>query len=182
MTTRLLKIYSTVLRPESLPVLREEVAAVVRNLKAGKSPGVDKISSELLQDRGDSPTTVLAAIRQKIWETTELPKEWTQSLVIPLPKKGNLRQRQNYRTISSISHPSKIMLRFILNRLKAKAEELLTEEPAGFRPSRSTVEQIMRQNNKMRGDRVTLPALLSLRPSHFTGQPISSVIYKETGW
>ena len=76
----------------------------------------------------------------------------------------------------------KIMLRFILNRLKAKAEELLTEEPAGFRPSQSTVEQIMRQNNKMRGDRVTLPALPSLRPSHFTGQPISSVIYKETGW
>ena len=35
-------------------------------------------------------------------------------LVIPLPKKGNLKQCQNYRTISLISHPSKIMLRLIL--------------------------------------------------------------------
>ena len=34
------------------------------------------------------------------------------------------------------------MLRVILNRLKAKAEELLAEERASFRPSRSTVEQI----------------------------------------
>ena len=30
----------------------------------------------------------------------------------------------------------------MLNRLKAKAEELLVEEQAGFRPGRSTVEQI----------------------------------------
>ena len=70
------------------------------------------------------------------------PKERTQSLVIPLPKKGNLRKCQNYRTISLISHASKIMLRIILNRLKSKAEELLSEEQAGFRAGRSTVEQI----------------------------------------
>ena len=49
-------------------------------------------------------------------------------LVIPLPKKGNLRQCENYRTLSLISHPSKIMLQVILSQLKAKAEELLAEE------------------------------------------------------
>ena len=47
-----------------------------------------------------------------------------------------------YRTFSLISHPSKIMLRVILNRRKGKAEELLAEEQAGFRPCQSTVEQI----------------------------------------
>ena len=72
----------------------------------------------------------------------EWPKEWTQSLVIPLPKKVNLKQYQNYRTISLINHPSKIMFRAILDRLKAKAEELLAEEQTGFRPGRNTVEQI----------------------------------------
>ena len=34
------------------------------------------------------------------------------------------------------------MLRVILNRLKAKAKERLAGEKAGFRPDRSTVEQI----------------------------------------
>ena len=82
---------------ESLPVLREEVEEAVPRLKAGKSPGVDNIPSELLKNGGDATTTVLTALCQKIRET----KEWP-----------------NYRTIS---HSSEIMLRVILNRLKAKA-------------------------------------------------------------
>ena len=38
-----------------------------------------------------------------------------------------------------------MMLRVILNRLKAKTEELLAEEQAGFRSGRSTVEQIFKR-------------------------------------
>ena len=72
-----------------------------------------------------------------------MAKGVTKSL-ITFPKKGSLKQCQNYRTISLISHSSKIMLRLILNRLKAKAEERLAEERAGLRPGRSTVEQIFK--------------------------------------
>ena len=54
----------------------------------------------------------------------------------------NLRQYQNYRTISLISRPSKIMLKMILNKLKPQAEKIITEEQAGFRAGRSTTEQI----------------------------------------
>ena len=125
---------------ESLPV-QEEVEEAVRSLTAGKSPGVDNILSELLKNGGEATTTVLTATCQKIWETKERPKLWTQSLVIPLPKKGKPKQCQTYRAISLISHPSTIMLRVILIRLKAKAEKL-AEKQAGFRPGLSTVEQI----------------------------------------
>ena len=82
-------------------VLMEEVEEAVHGLKAGKSPGVDNIPSELLKNGGEA-TTVLT-ICQKILETKQWPKAWTQSLVILLPKKGNLRQYQNYRTISLIT-------------------------------------------------------------------------------
>ena len=61
---------------------------------------------------------------------------------ISVLKKGNLKQCQNYRAISLISYPSKAMLRVILSRRRAKAEELLAEEQAGFRPGRSTEEQL----------------------------------------
>ena len=54
---------------------------------------------------------VLLNICNKIWQTGEWPTLWTQSLVITLPKKGNLLQCQNYRTISLISHASKVMLK-----------------------------------------------------------------------
>ena len=123
-------------------MLREEVEEAVRNSRVGKSPGVDNIPSELLKNGGEATTAVLLAICQKIWEMKEWPKEWTQSLDIPLPKKGKIKQYQIYRTISLISHQGNIIIRVILNRLETKAEELLAGEQAGFRPGRSTVEQI----------------------------------------
>ena len=42
-------------------------------------------------------------------------------------REGSLKQCQNHRIISLISHPSKTMLRVILNRLEAKVEEMLAE-------------------------------------------------------
>ena len=57
-------------------------------------------------------------------------------------QKGNLQQCQNYRTISLISHPDKVMLKIILNRLKPQAEKIIAEEQAGFRAGRNTTAQI----------------------------------------
>ena len=89
-------------------MLREEVEGALHSLKAGKSPGVDNIPSEMLKNEGEAKTTALTAICQKIWET----KEW---LVLPLPKRNILRQCKNYHTISQVRHLSQIMLRVILN-------------------------------------------------------------------
>ena len=85
---------------------------------------------------------IINIICNKIWKTGEWPTTWTQSLVITLPKKGNLQLCQNYITISLISHTSKVMLKIILNRLQSQAEEIIAEEQAGFRAGRSTTEQI----------------------------------------
>ena len=100
------------------PIFRREVESAVQSLKKGKSAGVNNISAELVQAGGEDVITALTTICNKIWQTGELPTQWTQSLVITHPKKGNLHQCQNYRTISLISHPSKVMLKIILNRLK----------------------------------------------------------------
>ena len=124
------------------PILREEVELAVKSLKKGKSAGVDNIPGELIQAGGESMITVLTAICNKIWRTGEWPKPWTQSLIITLPKKGNLKDCKNYRTISLISHASKVMLKVLLNRLTPQAEKIISEEQAGFRAGRSTTEQI----------------------------------------
>ena len=123
-------------------ILRREVEAAVHSLKKGKSAGVHNIPAELVQAVGEDVITALTKICNNIWQTGEWPTPWTQSLVITLPKKGNLQQCQNYRTISLISHPSKVMLKTILNRLKPQAEKVIAEEQAGFRAGRSTTEQI----------------------------------------
>ena len=96
------------------PILREEVEITVAALKKGNSAGVDNIPAELVQAGGESMIDVLTKICDKIWKTGEWPSRWAQSLIITVPKKGNLQLCQNYRTISLISHTSKDMLRVIV--------------------------------------------------------------------
>ena len=123
------------------PILRKEVEAAVRSSKKGKSAGVDNIPAELFQAGGEDVIIAIKTICNKNWQTGEWPTPWTQSLVITPPKKGNLPQCQNYRTISLISRRSKVMLKIMLNRLKSQAK-IIAEEKAGFRAGRSTIEQI----------------------------------------
>ena len=118
------------------------MVAAVQSLKKGKSAGVDNIPAELVQAGGEELITALMTICNKIWQTGEWQTLWTQYLVITLPKKGILQQSRNYRMISLISHPSKVMMKIILNRLKPHAEKIIDEEQAGFRAGRSTTEQI----------------------------------------
>ena len=101
------------------------------------------IPAELVQAYGEDVITAVTTICNNILRTGEWPTLWIQSLVITLPMKGNLQQCQNYRTISLISHPSKVMLKIILNRLKPQAEKISAKEKAGFRAGRSTTMQIL---------------------------------------
>ena len=78
------------------PILHREVEAAVQSLEKGKSAGVDNIPAELVQAGEEDVITTLATICNKIWQTGEWPTPRTQSLVITLPKKGNLEQCQNY--------------------------------------------------------------------------------------
>lgn len=83
---------------------------------------------------------MLLTICNKIWQTGEWPTLWMQSLIITVPKKGNLQLCQNYRTTSLISHSSKVMLKIPLNRLKLQAEEIIAVEQVTV--GHSTTEQI----------------------------------------
>ena len=123
------------------PILWEEVEAAAESMKKGKSAGVDNFQSELVQAGGEAMIDMLLIICNKIWQTGEWPTPWTQSLIITLPKKGNLQLCQNCRTVSLISHPSKVMLRMLLSRLKPQAEDIIEEQRTGFRAGRSTTEQ-----------------------------------------
>ena len=101
--------------------------AALQSLKKGESAGVDNIPAELVQAGRKAVITTLPTICNKIWQTGEWPTPWTQSFVITLPKKGNLQQCQNYRTISFISHPSMFMLKIILV-LKPQVEKIIAKE------------------------------------------------------
>ena len=88
--------------------------AAVLSIKRGKSAGVDNMPAEMVTADGGAVTTAFLTFCNKIWQTGEWPIPWTQSLAMTLPKKGSVQQYQNYRTISLISHPNKVMLKIVL--------------------------------------------------------------------
>src|SRR5574337_1103830 len=61
---------------------------------------------------------------------------------IPIPKKGNVKECSNYRTVALISHASKVMLKIIQARLQQYMTYELPDVQAGFRKGRGTRDQI----------------------------------------
>jgi len=72
------------------------------------------------------------------------PEDWVNSVFIPLPKKGDLTQCNNYRTIALVSHASKVLLKIILERIRSKTESEISEVKAGFRISEEDGEPEIR--------------------------------------
>ena len=107
---------------ETLPILKSEVENAIYMLKNDKTPGNYNISAELIKHGGESIIKIYTEICQNIWKTKIWPDQWTKSLIIPIPKKGDTKKCSNYRTLSLIPHPSNILLRIILNRLIPQAE------------------------------------------------------------
>ena len=63
----------------------------------------DGIPVELFQILKDDAVKVLHSICQHIWKIQQWPQDWKMSVFIPIPKKGNAKERSNYHTIAFIS-------------------------------------------------------------------------------
>ena len=61
---------------------------------------------------------------------------------IPIPKKGNAKECSNYRTVTLISHTSKVMLKILQARLQQYVNHELPDVQTGFRKGRGTRDQI----------------------------------------
>src|SRR5206468_1259705 len=80
---------------------------------------------------------------QQIWKEGSVPMEWTRSILVTLPKKGDLGDCKNYRIVAQISHAAKVSMLVLLNKLNSQTEEYISDEQAVFRKNRSTVQQIL---------------------------------------
>ena len=63
-------------------------------------------------------TSVLHSLFSKIWEKEEVLAVWREGIMIKLPKKGILRDCNNYRGIMLLSVPGKVLNRIMLERVR----------------------------------------------------------------
>ena len=129
------------------PPRKEEIIKAIKTLKNRKAPGQDNLCAELFKTDPEQAADILLPLFKDIWVGKEVPKDWDQGIIIKIPKKGNLQDCSNWRGITLLSIPSKILAKVIINRLSDAIDPLLRKEQAGFRKERGCTEQIFALRN-----------------------------------
>ena len=126
------------------PISETEVKEAIRHLKLGKASGIDEISSEFLIYADTIVVPFLCKLYNKLYDVCYFPFEWSKSIIVPLFKKGDEGNPDNYRGISLLSIVSKVFTSILNKRLYswAEKENKISTEQAGFRRSYSTIDHI----------------------------------------
>ena len=74
-----------------------EVELAIEKLKSHKSPGIDQIPAELIKAGGKTIRCEVHKLNIAIWNKEELPGEWNESIIVPIHKKGDKTDCNNYR-------------------------------------------------------------------------------------
>ena len=127
---------------EDIQITEADVNAVIKSLKTGKAPGEDDIRPEMLKAMNIYGVRWLTRVCKVACSTGQAPKQWQTSVIIPIHKKGDKRKCTNYRGISLISVPGKVYAKCLEKKCREIVEPLPTDAQCGFRPGRSTMNQI----------------------------------------
>ena len=73
----------------------EEVLKAIKKLN-GKAADVDGIQAELRKYGGDELARRITTLCNRIWTTGEMPEDWCDGIIIPIPKRGDLRDCNNW--------------------------------------------------------------------------------------
>jgi hypothetical protein len=114
-----------------------EVEVAIRKWKRYKAPRSDQIPEEVIKGGGALRSEIHKLI-MLIWNNEELPHQWKESTAVPIHKKGDIIDCNNYRVISLLSTSYKILSNILLSRLLPYADKIIGDH----RRNRSTTDQI----------------------------------------
>ncbi|CAN0437199.1 unnamed protein product, partial [Laminaria digitata] len=128
-------------------ISEDEVVGALTRMKRHKAPGEDGIPADCLKlALGEGSSDIrkgMLALLNLTWKNKTLSEAWQNSVVVSIPKKGDLTYMNNYRGISLMSTVLKILMGIISDRLNEAFEEedLFTPAQAGFRRIEECVTQ-----------------------------------------
>ena len=122
----------------------EELEGAIKDLKKNKASGEDLILNEFIIYAPTKIKIILLCIFNCILNTEIFPSFWAIGDIVPIFKKGDKHNVNNYRGITIISCIGKLFTRILNNRLSkwAEKEHKINESQLGFRKEKSTTDCI----------------------------------------
>ena len=75
---------------------------------------------------------LLLDLTHTVWEERQVPRDWADAIIVPIPKKGNLRSCDKWRGIALLEVAGKVVARILQERLQRVAAEELPESQCGI--------------------------------------------------
>ena len=129
---------------EEPEIMDSEIELALKCLKTGKAEGIDCVRAEFLKTLGPNTRREMQEICKQIYQDGTWPEDFTKLIMIPLQKKPGATACEDHRTISLISHASKILIHILSKRLENKVDAIryISEDQFGFRKERGTRDAI----------------------------------------
>ena len=125
-----------------MPPTEEELMQALTKLKMRKAGGKSDVLPELIHHGGVDLWDRMLEVMQKVWEEGKVVRDWQDAVVVPIPKKSDLKQCDHWRGISLLDMVGKVLGRIIQGRLQVIAENILPESQSGFRKKRGCAHMI----------------------------------------
>ena len=113
--------------------------SLMKGLNSSKALGPDELHPRVLKELAVAFGPVFAHFCQHSLDKGEIPKEWSLASICPLYKKGNRAFSSNYRPVSLICVPCKMLEHIVCTNIMAHLDEhkLLSDRRHAFRTNRS---------------------------------------------
>ena len=121
-----------------LPIMKDEVRKAIKKMKIGKATGPDNIPIEVIVALEDLGVDIVTKLVNCIYDNGEIPKDMLKSIFIPLPKSPGATECGSHRTISLMSHFTKVLLRVLMERMRKSIRPEISPAQFGFVPDKGT--------------------------------------------
>ena len=128
------------------PFSLNELSTAISNLSSSTASGPDQVAYPLLKHLPEPAQLLLLSLFNRSWHSHTFPSCWKPTTIIPIHKPGKpTSSPSSFRPIFLTTCISKLFEGLILSRLTFHLESnhLLSTCQAGFRPGRSSLDQIL---------------------------------------
>jgi sorting nexin-29 len=118
-----------------------DLETAMRQMKNNKLREYNKLTVDMIQAARPVGTQWLYQVL-RIWTENKIPENWCKGIVVPIYKKGDGKQCENYRRITLVCQTFRIYKTILANKMFKEIKGKLLEKLYAFRAGRETTDLI----------------------------------------